>query len=163
LTNTFFYSTDNGTTWLNSTNGGSISKDTIQTSANWNFKTLSITDLVANNNPNLQFKILFTGGQNTTTSGNNRIDNITVEGTSIGGTTAINETELKNTAINMSPNSTTNGVVHFSEVVDAVVYNVQGRQIKAVAKATDLDTSDLSKGIYVVRINGLVSKKLIIE
>jgi len=165
LTNTFYYSVDNGTTWKNSTtnNGGLISKDTIQSSPNWAVKSVTITDPAANNNANLKFKILFTGGQNTGTSGNNRIDNITVEGTLLGETTAIQESEFNNAAINMLPNSTINGVVHFSEVVDAVVYNVQGRQIKAVTKATDLVTSDLSKGIYVVRINGLVSKKLIIE
>ena len=165
LTNTFYYSIDNGTTWKNSTtnNGGLISKDTIQLESlgNWRVKTVSITDPSANDNPNLKFKILFTGGYNTTTKGNVRIDNITVEG--VGVTTAINEPKFNNTVINMSPNSTSNGIVRFSEVVDAVVYNLQGRQIKAVAKTTDLITSNLAKGIYVVRINGLVSKKLIIE
>jgi hypothetical protein len=55
------------------------------------------------------------------------------------------------------------GVVTFSEACDAVVYNVQGKQVKAVAKTTYLATSDLAKGLYIVRLNGSVSKKLIIE
>ena len=162
LTNTFWYSTDNGTTWLNSTNGGLLSKDTIQTSPNWNFKTVTITDPAANDNANLLFKILFTGGQNTGTSGNNRIDNITVEGIAIGITAAIVENQ-QNHEITMTPSTIKAGVVTFSEVVNAVVYNVQGKQVKAITKTANLVTSDLAKGLYIVRINGSVSKKLIIN
>lgn len=158
-TNTFFYSTDNGTNWKNSTNSGLLSKDTIQTSPNWNFKTVSITDPAANNNSNLLFKIQFTGGQNTGTSGNNRIDNITVEGTAIGITAAIEESQLTK-EITMTSKT---GVVIFSEACDAVVYNVQGKQVKSVAKTTNLLTSDLDNGLYIVRINCSLSKKLIIE
>jgi len=158
--NTYYYSVDGGTNWITTGLSTPTNPATIP-STGFALQTIAITDVNADNNANLKFKIWFSDPTNL--AGNNRIDNITVEGTPISVTTAINEPEFNKTAINMSPNSTTNGVVHFSEVVDAVVYNVQGRQIKAVAKATDLDTSDLSKGIYVVRINGLVSKKLIIE
>jgi len=160
LTNTLYYSVDNGTTWKNSTtnNGGLISKDTIQTSANWNFKTVSITDPSANNNANLKFKILFTGGQNIGTSGNDRIDNITVEG---DNTTGISENYINN--ITMYPNPCNTGVINFGESVNAEVYNLVGKQVKAVVNANLLSTVDLAKGVYIVRIAGSAPQKLIIE
>ncbi|MEI7501975.1 MAG: T9SS type A sorting domain-containing protein [Paludibacter sp.] len=158
-TNNYSYSVDNGANWI--TSGLSVSSN--PTSDTWSLLSVSINDSQADNNGNLLFKVTFSGGVVTGTSGNDRFDNITVEGTSIGGTTAIEQNQFNNTDINMSPNTTKNGVVNFSEVVDAVVYNVQGKQVKAVAKTNQLVTSDLNKGLYVVRINGSVSKKLIIE
>jgi DNA-binding transcriptional regulator YiaG len=82
-----------------------------------------------------------------------------VEGTAIGGTTAVEDAQL-NKEITLIPKT---GVVTFSESCDAVIYNVQGKQVKAVAKTTNLTTSDLAKGLYIVRLNGSVSKKLIVE
>jgi len=160
LTNTLYYSVDNGTTWKNSTtnNGGLISKDTIQTSANWNFKTVSITDPSANNNANLKFKILFTGGQNIGTSGNDRIDNITVEGDVLA---AVNNPVVNE--VSMYPNPCSTGVVNFDKSINAGVYNLVGKQVKAIVNAKELSTADLSKGVYMVRIAGSSIQKLIIE
>ena len=159
MTNTFYYSTDNGTTWKNSTtNNGLITKDTIQTSPNWMVKSVSITDPAANNNANLKFKILFTGGQNIGTSGNDRIDNMTVEGDILA---AVNSPVVNE--VSMYPNPCTTGIVNFGSMVNVEVFNLVGKQIKAVAKTTTLTTEDLAKGIYSVRINGTSTQKLIIE
>ena len=159
LTNTYYYSVDNGTTWKNSTtNSGLISRDTIQTSAAWAVKSVTITDPAANNNANLKFKILFTGGQNTGSSGNNRIDNVTVEGDILA---AVN-TPVAN-EVSMYPNPCKSGVVNFGEAVNVDVFNLVGKQLKTVSKTTTLSTSDLAKGIYTIRINGALTQKLIIE
>jgi hypothetical protein len=76
--NTFDYSIDSGLTWI--TTG--LSRDTINTSAAWRIPAaeIKIINSAANNNPRLVFRIRFTGAQNIGTSGNNRIDNFTVEG-----------------------------------------------------------------------------------
>ena len=157
--NTYFYSVDGGTNWI-TTGLSTLTNTVVIPSTGFLTQTVTITDPLANNNANLKFKILFSDPINK--AGNNRIDNITVEGT-VGGTTAIKENKASNQEITMSPNVTRNGVVNFSEVVDAVVFNLQGKQIKSVAKTNNINTADLAKGIYIVRLNSLVSTKLIVE
>jgi Secretion system C-terminal sorting domain len=161
LTNTFYYSTDGGSTWKNSvTNAGADTKDTIQTSPNWNFKTITITDPAANNNSNLKFKILFTGGQNTGTSGNNRIDNITVEGTTFVATEISNQSDVDNLILFPNPNNT--GVVNFSKSVDAKLFSIDGRLVKSVTQSTSMNISDVAKGIYLIQI-GNSTQQLIVQ
>ena len=75
----FSYSTDSGATWKTS----GLSKTSAATDPAWLPVSVTITDPLANNNRRLAFRILFAGSQNTGTSGNNRIDNVTVEGTLI--------------------------------------------------------------------------------
>jgi len=73
----FSYSLDSGATWK--TSGQSITS--IPTGVNWSSPvTVTITDPLADNNSRLAFRILFAGTQNTGASGNNRIDNVSVEG-----------------------------------------------------------------------------------
>ena len=81
----FSYSTDSGATWR--TSGLSITSDSagvwdgtqvIYSLVNVNFTT----DTTVNNNPRLVFRILFQGND-TFTSGNNRFDNVTLEGDTI--------------------------------------------------------------------------------
>ncbi|MEI8135663.1 MAG: T9SS type A sorting domain-containing protein [bacterium] len=81
-TQLFDYSTDGGLTWK--TSGLSIaSLDVTQSSfqgSNWGLVIVNLNDTTVNNNWDLVFRIRFSG--NTTGgSGNNRFDNITVEGT----------------------------------------------------------------------------------
>jgi len=158
--NTYFYSVDGGTNWI-TTGLSTLTNTVVIPSTGFLTQTVTITNPLANNNAKLQFKILFSDPVNK--AGNNRIDNITVEGTAVGGTTGIEENKASNQEITMSPNITRNGVVNFSEVVDAVVFNLQGKQIKSVANTNNLNTVGLAKGIYIVRLNSSVSKKLIIE
>jgi hypothetical protein len=76
--NRFQYSLDSGTTWIST----GLSIDTFATAATWTTTpvTVSINNPAANNNPRLAFRILFQGIQNTGTGGNNRIDNVSIEG-----------------------------------------------------------------------------------
>ncbi len=78
--NRFSYSIDSGATWI--TTG--LSVDTFALSVAWASSPLiSINNPLANNNPKLVFRMIFGGPGNTGTSGNNRIDNISVEGKTI--------------------------------------------------------------------------------
>ena len=63
----------------------------------------------------------------------------------------------------MYPNPCNSGVVNFGSMVNVEVFNLVGKQIKAITKTTTLNTEDLAKGIYNVRINGTSTQKLIVE
>jgi len=152
--NTYYYSVDGGTNWITTGLSTLTNPATIPPSG-FALQTITITDVNADNNANLKFKIWYSDPLNL--AGNNRIDNITVEGTTV--VTAIDQTQSTK-EITMTPKT---GAVTFSEVVDAVVYNVQGKQVKAAAKTISLVTSDLAKGLYIVRLNGSVSGKLVVE
>jgi hypothetical protein len=81
----FDYSTDGGVLWK--TTGLSIGsldvKQAIFQGSNWGLVTVNLaSDTTVNNNWNFIFRIRFSGGT-TNASGNNRFDNITVEGTPI--------------------------------------------------------------------------------
>jgi len=80
----FDYSVDSGVTWI--TTGLSEPQD----SAGLAFKRISVTftNPAVNNNPKLVFRMHFVG-HNTGSSGNNRIDNVTVDGDSIINPVAI--------------------------------------------------------------------------
>ena len=159
--NTYSYSVDGGTTWIKTglnVNGKGLGTDTIATIPGTGFATesITITDPAAENNANLKFRIWFSDPKNT--AGNNRIDNITVEGDVLA---AVNSPVVNE--VSMYPNPCTTGVVNFGSMVNVEVFNLVGKQIKAVAKTTTLTTEDLAKGIYSVRINGTSTQKLIIE
>ena len=87
----FDYSMDGGTTWQSSSltvNGTNV--DTLDVTqpqfqgANWGIVTVGFSsDDAVNNNPNLILRIRF-AGNTSKTSGNNRIENVTVDGTALG-------------------------------------------------------------------------------
>lgn len=79
-TQELFYSL-NGTTF---TSAGTVSVATAFAPQTFNLS--GVTGL--NNNASSTFRIVFTGGTITATQGNNRIDNLTVTGTAIGGVAA---------------------------------------------------------------------------
>lgn len=70
----FSYSTDGGTTWVPVGSPIAIAEA-------WELKSVSLTTITAvENKATVKFRILFTGTGSDGSSGNNRIDNITVEG-----------------------------------------------------------------------------------
>jgi len=159
--NTYSYSVDGGTNWIKTglnVNGKGLGTDTIASIPGTGFATesITITDPAAENNQNLKFRIWFSDPKNT--AGNNRIDNITVEGDILAG---VNSALAEKVA--MYPNPCKSGVVNFANPVEVEVYSILGKQIKSIANTTTLSTTDLAKGIYTVRINGVSSQKLIIE
>lgn len=74
----FHYSTDGGTTWV-------IVGAAFSISENWEVKTLDLSAVAAvNNAAALRFRIRFVGVGSDGSSGNNRLDNITIEGVPLG-------------------------------------------------------------------------------
>lgn len=71
------------------------------------------------------------------------------------------ESKLREAIIYPNPNHT--GVLHFTEEVAVVVYDVQGRQVKFSPKTSRLDISGLGKGLYFVHIAGAAVQKLLVE
>lgn len=70
----FYYSANGGTDWVKVGEAYDIALD-------WELKTVDLSAIPAvNNNAGLQFKILFVGAGSDGSSGNNRFDNITVQG-----------------------------------------------------------------------------------
>ena len=82
LTNTISYSID-GTNYI--PYPGSVGTYTVQVDPDYTLETFDFSSITGvSNNPNFKFKITFSNG-NTATSGNDRFDNLTVEGNSISG------------------------------------------------------------------------------
>ena len=160
---TYSYSVDGGVNWIKnglSVNGKGLGTDTIA-SIPISFtqtESITITDALADNNPNLKFKILFSDPTNK--AGNDRFDNITVEGTS--KTTAVENT-IQEKTISFYPNPCSTGIVYFAEKVNIVLYDIIGKPVKTVVNTNSLITSDLAKGIYMLHFEGAATQKLIIE
>ena len=51
-----------------------------------------------------------------------------------------------------------NGMYIFAEAIDAQIYDVQGRCIKAVKEATEIATEGLNKGVYILKAGSEVVK-----
>jgi hypothetical protein len=72
----FYWSSDNGTNWNLQESAYSVPILT-----QWELKAFDLSSITAlDNNPNVQFRILFTGGNASLAEGNNRFDNLTVMG-----------------------------------------------------------------------------------
>jgi hypothetical protein len=70
----FYYSINGGTTWV-------ILGAAFDISEEWAIKTFDLSTVTAvNNNANLRFRIRFVGANSDGSSGNNRLDNIVIEG-----------------------------------------------------------------------------------
>jgi len=75
----------------------------------------------------------------------------------------IKELFINGKAIKMYPNPNNIGILHFSDAVDAEIMDIQGKQLISVEKTTELNLHNLAKGVYIIKIEGTVSRKLIIE
>ncbi|MFN4084052.1 MAG: choice-of-anchor I family protein [Bacteroidia bacterium] len=65
--------------------------------------------------------------------------------------------------IKVYPNPTAIGIVKFSEVVDVIVTDLNGKVLKQSNKTDELNVSEFAKGVYLIKINNSGTKKLIIE
>ena len=76
--NEFYYSPDGGTNWVKAGN--------YEVPLDWELRKIDLSEIDAvNNNPNLCFKILFTGVGADGTTGNNRYDNFAIWGKELAG------------------------------------------------------------------------------
>jgi len=149
----FDYSTDGGTSWK--TSGLSETSDAADTA----FKLVAVTftDTTANNNANLVFRITFSGND-TGTQGNNRFDNVTLEGTAISGSSTAVAVNNIAAAYTMFPNPVTNnlqitgateGLKYFS-VTNQVGQNVYAGN--ATGKNFTVNTSGFAAGSYFISV-----------
>lgn len=68
---------------------------------------------------------------------------------SVGGTIGLSEEDLA-LSLSVYPNPS-NGIFHFSQVIEeGQILNLNGQVLKSV-KGNEIDLSDLSKGIYLLK------------
>lgn len=61
------------------------------------------------------------------------------------------------------PNPSQNGIVYFNRIANYELYDVSGKKVSEQKQALTIDTSNLSAGIYFVKIGEGITKKLIIK
>ena len=153
------YSLDSGATWK--TSGLATAMDSA-TLAYFSLFTEVFTDTLVNNNSKLVFRVKFSGGTGiATTSGNNRFDNVTVEGDTL--TAATDHTGITEVSIHptfmLYPNPVTN-VLNIATETEGIkmisIRNIAGEQVFVGAlsgKQYPLDISNLQAGIYFISVN----------
>ena len=155
----FSYSVDSGATWI--TSGTGLSKWTDSAWTTYNLISVGITDAAAKNNPKLVFRITFSGND-TGSKGNNRFDNLTLEGDSIiSGTTTGHEgigSLAGESAYRISPNPASNAIEITSELEgpkSITISNSVGQQVYMATengKTFGVNISQLSTGNYFISI-----------
>jgi hypothetical protein len=104
------------------------------------------------NNPKLVFRVTL-GTPNTGSSGNNRFDNITVEGDTLTAT-GVNEINIAGNQYSLYPNPANTNITIASEVVGnkaIAIYNAVGQLIYNIidaSKNVDIDITSFSAGTY---------------
>ena len=154
----YSYSLDSGKTWISS--GTGLSKFSDTTTLNFSLYSLHVNDTNANNNRKFVFKMTFKFN-NTGTSGNNRFDNITLEGDSVNK--QISHVGLINISngsgrCTLSPNPVQN-VLQVATNLDGektiIILDVLGQQVytsKMSSANMEINTSDLKAGLYYLNI-----------
>ncbi len=169
--NNFSYSLDSGATWKTNTGLDRYQDSTISLGAYattvcvYKLITVNITDTNAYNNPRLVFKIVPSTpvglGKDTGTSGNNRFDNVTLDGVAIGNShvavptvaapqahTPVAYPNPAHTELYINTFTTTEKTV--------VIYNIAGQAVyQTVANAQTLNVpiAALKTGMYYVLVH----------
>ena len=152
----FDYSVDSGMTWR--TAGLSIPSDSAWLVYNRTTVTFT-TDTQVNDNAKLVFRITF-NGNDTGVKGNNRFDNVTVEGDTVIHVVvnSVNNVSLNEAAYTLYPNPVENKLnisSSVNDVAEVTIYNVAGKEIKnfnIANKHAEIDVADLISGIYFISI-----------
>lgn len=146
----FSYSLDSGATWISS--GSGLSEWTDSAWLSFNNISVRLTDPLANNNRKLVFKITFSGNTSGS-SGNNRFDNLTLEGdpASLSGVTP-----LVGISAEIYPNPATENLTvttnnDLSKVVTVV--NSFGQTVYTLnenSRVININTASFTPGNYFV-------------
>lgn len=157
----FDYSVDSGATWK--TTGLNMTIDSISQAqfqgTSWGLISLNFgTDTSVNNNAKLVFRIKFSGNTSLT-KGNNRFDNLTVEGTSLtqapSGIATVSPAEA---AYNLFPNPASGTVTiatPSTENKTVAIYNLSGQKMNMIRSNEQMVTvniSSLPQGVYYAYI-----------
>ncbi len=165
----FSYSTDSGSTWK--TSGLSMPSDSAWLVYHRTTVTFT-TDTTVNNNPKLVFKITF-AGNDTGVKGNNRFDNITVDGDTITSSkVAVENVASIEPAYTLYPNPVGNTLAVRSEtegVKSFVIVDITGRSVftgTTSGKEFTVAVASLQAGTYFISIRDentglLTSKKFV--
>src|ERR1700744_1904453 len=150
----YSYSVDSGATWL--TTGLSKTFDSTGIKS-WHLDSINLSAISsANNNNKLVFRITFRTHV-TGTSGNNRLDNITVQGDTNEVVSGVSQIAT-NVACNLFPNPATsvlNVQLSFSQPANVYVYNCVGEMVKTQSLRNGnnaISISNLADGIYLCRV-----------
>ena len=150
----FDYSVDSGMTYIQT--GLSAIMDTPVVSPLWGLVTININDPNANNNHKLLFRMRFVNGS-TNTSGNDRIDNFSVDGDIIP--TSISNVANDNVCI-LYPNPAVDKInIYTSEGSKTIsIFNIVGQNVFSTESSDNnvaVNISQLSTGVYyaIIRMN----------
>lgn len=76
---------------------------------------------------------------------------------------SVKELFVNGKAVIMYPNPNNKGEVYFNEAIDAELYDLQGKLLLTASKTRRMSVNGFSKGVYYIRMNGVMTKKLILE
>ena len=156
LHHVYDYSVDSGATWK--TTGLSMPSDSAWLVFHRSTVTFT-TDTTVNNNPKLIFRITFNGNDTFLTKGNNRFDNVTVEGDTVttSGGSGVSVVNVY-AEYQLYPNPVAN-VLHISSEIDGAknisIVNVAGKEVIATianSKLFNVDVAQLQAGIYFINV-----------
>ena len=154
LQQVFDYSSDSGATWK--VTGLSATSDTV--TASYSLFSVGLADASANNNPKLVFRMKFVG-QNNTPNGNDRFDNVTVEGDTLGAVgSKVVQLNANSATYTLSPNPATNSLVINSSLPGEkfiLIYNSLGQSVLTEIisdKQTLINTANFNSGNYYISI-----------
>ena len=166
LAQEFDYSIDGGATY-NSTGivttstpqGAAANQDSVTALTTYSLVTVDLTAATAvNNASNLIFRIRYIGANATNaTGGNDRLDNVTVEGTAT--LTGVSNPSAAEAGYSLYPNPTSDVVYLSAPTTGAkyiTVYNAQGQSVytnTVSGQQSSLSIAALTSGIYYVNIN----------
>ena len=148
----FDYSVDSGTTWR--TSGLSMPSDSAWLVYHRTTLTFT-TDTDVNNNAKLILRITF-NGNTTSTSGNNRFDNVSVDGDVIPPTSIGNTTNNQHSQLLICPNPTSQTISTIGDLKEYqpnFITDLTGKHIVEFTYETTInnfDISNLSKGVYFI-------------
>ncbi len=150
----FSYSTDSGATWK--TAGLSMASDSAWLIYHRTTLTFT-TDTTVNNNAKLVFKITF-NGNDTGTKGNNRFDNVTLEGdTMVTAGVVVNTVSSPVVAIAPNPVANTlNVTTSITGAMQVTITDVAGKAIIATnvtGQNFNINVADLKSGLYLLSIH----------
>jgi hypothetical protein len=165
--------TNNGATqqavYYRTSDGGSwIFINDIEVSEVWQPVVIDFSEIPqSNNNPHFEVRILFTDENAAGASGNNRFDNLQLEGFS----TSVRISNPEDASVSLFPNPA-GKTVHLTSdfaIESITVIDINGRIVikkHPAFNALEINTSSLSAGVYLVKINtgsSILTRKLIIR
>ncbi len=159
--NIYYRTTVNGN-WI-------LFKENIEISTSFQLVTAEFSDVrEADNNPDFQVRITFSGANASGTSGNNRFDNVTLEGFIYSTNVQVIKSEPQ---VRVVPNPAKDSFsVYADEVIQQVkLLNLEGRLVlnRNLSDFSGLiDISSLFAGVYMVFVqtaNGTAVQKLIVK